>query len=62
MKPSHHPDHEQGQLKHRQEKGATVARRSDLEHPAHPLEAVFLRGVGPLLGHNHYPLIVKDGD
>lgn len=32
-----------------------------LEHPAHPLEAVLLRGVRPLLGHNHYPLVVQDG-
>lgn len=28
-----------------------------LQHPAHPLEAVLLRGVGPLLGHHHDALV-----
>lgn len=32
-----------------------------LEHPAHPLEAVLLRGVGPLLSHDHYPLVMQNG-
>lgn len=33
-----------------------------LQNSAHPLEAVFLGGVGPLLRHDHDPLIVKHGD
>ena len=28
-----------------------------LQHAAHPLEAVLLRGVGSLLGHHHDPLV-----
>lgn len=28
-----------------------------LQHTAHPLEAVFLRGVRSLLGHHHDPLV-----
>lgn len=28
-----------------------------LQHAAHPLEAVLLGGVGPLLGHHHDPLV-----
>lgn len=35
--------------------------KSYLKHPAHPLEAVLLRGVRPLLGHDHYPLVMQDG-
>ncbi len=33
-----------------------------LQNSAHPLEAVFLGGVGPLLCHDHDPLIVKHSD
>lgn len=30
---------------------------TDLQYTAHPLEAVFLCGVGSLLGHHHDPLV-----
>lgn len=30
-----------------------------LQHAAHPLEAVLLGGVRPLLGHKHDPVIVQ---
>ena len=30
-----------------------------LQYSTHPLEAVLLTGVRPLLCHNHYPLIIK---
>lgn len=32
-----------------------------LQDAAHPLEAVFLRGVRPLLGHDNDPLVVQHG-
>ena len=32
-----------------------------LQHAAHPLEAVLLGGVRPLLRHHHDPLIVEHG-
>lgn len=34
-----------------------LATATYLQHAAHPLEAVLLRGVGPLLGHHHDPLV-----
>ena len=34
---------------------------SYLQHPAHPLEAVLLCGVWPLLSHDHDPLVMQDG-
>lgn len=33
-----------------------------LKHPAHPLEAVFLTGVWPLLCHNNDPLVIENSD
>lgn len=33
-----------------------------LKHPAHPLEAVLLAGIGPLLCHNYNPLIIEHRD
>lgn len=35
------------------------AREGNLQHAAHPLEAVLLCGVGPLLCHDHNPLVVQ---
>lgn len=34
---------------------------SYLQDATHPLEAVFLGGVRPLLGHHHDPLVPQDG-
>lgn len=33
-----------------------------LKHPAHPLEAVFLTGIWPLLCHNNDPLVIENSD
>ena len=33
-----------------------------LQDAGHPLEALFLRTVGPLLGHHAYPLVPQHAD